>query len=143
MDYILSIFREKLKNNNVPLNNNENDKDKKEKKENSEAKSEIKDNEDKEKEKESETNDKKEENENKNNEKEETKLEEINYDDEIFLLLCIILSKNKLIETISAFIETISNKVEKSNIDKDLKENIMKECKEIKKLIKNNIAGII
>jgi len=143
MDYILTIFREKLKNNNVPLNNNENDKDKNEKKEteeNSEAKSEIKDNEDKEKEKESETNDKKEENENKSNEKEEVKLEEINYDDEIFLLLCIILSKNKLIETISAFIETISNKVEKSNIDKDLKENILKECKEIKTLIKNSIA---
>ena len=143
MDYILTIFREKLKNNNVPLNNNENDKDKNEKKEteeNSEAKSEIKDNEDKEKEKESETNDKKEENENKSNEKEETKLEEINYDDEIFLLLCIILSKNKLIETISAFIETISNKVENSNIDKDLKENILKECKEIKTLIKNSIA---
>ena len=147
MDYILTIFREKLKNNNVPLNNNENDKDKNEKKENeenSEAKNEIMDNEykdkEKEKEKESETNDKKEENENKSNEKEETKLEEINYDDEIFLLLCIILSKNKLIETISAFIETISNKVENSNIDKDLKENILKECKEIKTLIKNSIA---
>ena len=145
MDYILTIFREKLKNNNVSINNNENDKDKNEKKENeenSEAKNEIKDNEDKdkEKEKESETNDKKEENENKSNEKEETKLEEINYDDEIFLLLCIILSKNKLIETISAFIETISNKVENSNIDKDLKENILKECKEIKSLIKNSIA---
>ena len=105
MNYILTIFREKIKNNNVAPNNNENDKDKKEKEkeENSETKSEIKDNDNKEKEndeKENVTNDKKEENENKNEEKEENKVEEINYDDEIFVLLCIILSKNKLIETL-------------------------------------------
>ena len=151
MNYILTIFREKLKNNNAISNNNENDKDKKEKKENgenSESKNEMKDNENKEKEnivKEDEVNDKKEEDENKNKEKkeegEENKVQEINYDDEIFVLLCIILSKNKLIENISSFIETISKKVEKSeNIDKDLKENIMKECKEIKKLVENSIA---
>ena len=152
MDYILTIFREKLKNNNVAPDNNENDKDQKEKEEkkengeNSETKSEFKDNDNKEKEnnnnrKENVTNDKKEDNENKIDEKEEKKVEEINYDDEIFVLLCIILSKNKLIETLSSFIDTISNKVEKSNnIDKDLKESIMKELKEIKVLIKNNIV---
>lgn len=72
------------------------------------------------------TSDKKEDNENKSDEKEENKVEEINYDDEIFVLLYIILSKNKLIETLSSFIDTISNKVEKSNnIDKDLKESII------------------
>ena len=168
MNYILSIFREKLnKNGNVKKENNNEETNEKE---NSEKdKSEL-DHENKDKDREFESGKsieevskdtnitEKKENENKeilnenNNESEnvenekdeETTKEEINYNDEIFILLCIILSKNKLNETIFSFIETILKKVESSeSVDKILKEKISKECQEIKSIINENIINIM
>ena len=76
---------------------------------------------------------------------EEMPIKEENKDnDKIFILLCILLSKNKLNETILSFIDIILSKVENSEIiDKILKENIVKECKEIKTILQENIKNII
>ena len=68
--------------------------------------------------------------------------EEFSDKDEIFILLCIILSKNKLNEVILFFIDLIIKKVENSDIiEKILRENIIKECKEIKNIIKDKFVN--
>ena len=61
------------------------------------------------------------------NQKEENKINEDNINNnEIFVLICIIISKNKLKEIILSFIEVILTKVEKSEIiDKMLKNKII------------------
>ena len=122
MENILSIFREKLININ------------KVKKEEKNTQEENKDK----------------NNDNNNQEKSESKPEEnkineeIINNNEIFVLICIIISKNKLKETFLSFIEVIHNKVEKSEIkDKSLKNKILKECQDIKILIENNIKDLI
>ena len=70
--------------------------------------------------------------------------EEFNQSDEMFILLCIILSKNKLYETIAFFIDLIIKKVDHSeNIENTLKKKIIKECQEIKQITKDNIQKII
>ena len=80
---------------------------------------------------------------NENNEKKIIK-EENNDNDEIFILLCILLSKNKLNETILSFIDTILKTIENSEIiDKTLKNNIIKECQEIKTILEENFKNII
>jgi len=110
MEYILSIFREKLINKN-------NDKiEEKSKEENN-----IKE------------------------EKDENKINEDNINNnEIFVLICIIISKNKLREIILSFIEVILTKVEKSEIiDKILKNKIIKECQDIKIIIQDNLKNTI
>ena len=109
MEYILSIFREKLINNN---------------------------------------NNKKGENDIKNSDNKEDEEKKINEDDintnEIFVLICIIISKNKLKEIIISFIDVILTKVEKSEIiDKILKNKIIKECQDIKILIQDNLKNLI
>ena len=119
MEYILSIYREKLLNQNKV-------KDK--------EKEQVKDN-------------------NINNEKEEKKEkaqdenkknEDNTINNEIFVLICIIFSKNKLKEIILSFIDIILSKIEKSEIiDKALKHKIIKECKDIKNLINENIKNLI
>ena len=69
---------------------------------------------------------------------------EKNDNDKIFILLCILLSKNKLNETTLSFINLLLKKIEISdNIDKELKEKIIKECNEIKIIIQDNIKNII
>ncbi len=170
IDFILSIFREKITtNNNNNQNNNEinNEKDKdKEKENNSSIKNEKEkgeENKGTENNKISSNNDannsknnkekenaKNEKNKKTESEKKESKEEnnennqEINCNDEIFILLCVILSKNKFIETIMSFIDIILSKVKNGdNIDKVLKGNILKECKEIKTVIQENIKNII
>ena len=93
-------------------------------------------------------------NENKENENNENKNEEKNKDkntsnsnndnNEICILLCVLLSKNKLNEAMSSFIEILLKKIENNqNLDKTIKENILKEIDEIKIIIKNNIKKII
>ena len=106
MDYILSIFREKLINKNNDL-----------KKDNYVKESENK------------TEDNKNENNNSN---------------EIFVLISIIISKNKLKEITFSFIDVILTKVEKSDlVDKILKDKIIKECQDVKILIQNNLKNVI
>ena len=69
--------------------------------------------------------------------------DELNENDELFILLCILLSKNKLNDIITSFIDIVINKVEKSEkIEKKLKENILNECNEIKTNINENIKNI-
>ena len=177
MDYILTIFKEKLrnkKNNNIiNFNKNEvensikeeeekekekeekgqNDKDKNDdeidsKKENENTETENteneKDNENEIINEKIESNDETqnketiiENNDNNNNENDDNNKNELD-NDEIFILLCILLSKNKLCETLFSFIDLILNKVENGEIDKLLKKTIIKECKEIKNIIQEN-----
>ena len=123
MENILSIFREKLININKvkkeEKNTQEENKDKNDDNKNNQEKTESK--------------------------PEENKInEEIINNNEIFVLICIIISKNKLKETFLSFIEVIHNKVEKSEIkDKPLKNKILKECQDIKMIIENNIKDLI
>jgi len=79
------------------------------------------------------------------NQKEENKINEDNINNnEIFVLICIIISKNKLKEIILSFIEVILTKVEKSEIiDKILKNKIIKECQDIKAIIQDNLKNTI
>ena len=79
------------------------------------------------------------------NQKEENKINEDNINNnEIFVLICIIISKNKLKEIILSFIEVILTKVEKSEIiDKILKNKIIKECQDIKTIIQDNLKNTI
>ena len=171
IDYIITIFREKITNNNNNNNNTinkekeekkEEGKEKEKEKENNSIKNEkeeenkgsenininnknekddtkkINDNNNKEKEKEITENEKKE------NKGEEDSNKDINYNDEIFILLCILLSKNKFIEIIMSFIDVILTKVKNGTIiDKVLKGNIIKEIKEIKIVIQENIKNLI
>ena len=105
LEYILSIFREKL------INLNKANKEKEEKKEVNQEQNKI----------------------NENNA----------ISDEIFVLICIIFSKNKLKEIILSFIDVILKKIEKSEIiDKSLKNKIIKECQNIKLLLEDNIKNI-
>ena len=170
IDFILSIFREKIttnnnnnKNNNTINNEQDKDKDKennisikneKEKGEENKGTENDKNNSNNDannsnnnKEKENAKNEKNEKTESDKKESKEENNEnnqEINCNDEIFILLCVILSKNKFIETIMSFIDIILSKVKNGdNIDKVLKGNIIKECKEIKTVIQENIKNII
>ena len=78
---------------------------------------------------------------NKDNNNDNNKI--FNYNDDIFILLCIILSKNKFYETINSFLDVILNKIENNNtMESKLKENIIKECQDIKNLIKENLKNI-
>ena len=79
------------------------------------------------------------------NEKKETvKISGNNDYNEICKLLCILLSKNKLNEAILSFIDILFKKLEKNEkIDKNIKENILKEIQEIKIQVKNSIKKIV
>ena len=145
--YILSIFRETLdkKNNNIEKEDNKN--------ENKEKENENKENENYKLIEENNneinniTNEIKTNNENNKNNHinlQSVNKDEINESDEIFILLCILLSKNKLNSTLLLFIKTILTKVENSDIiDKNLKENIIKECNEIKNNIQEKTQNVI
>ena len=64
--------------------------------------------------------------------------------DQICILLCVLLSKNKLIETMNSFIEVLLKKIENSEkIDNTNKEKILKEIEEIKIAVNNNIKSIL
>ena len=155
MDYILTIFREKLKKNNNDNDNNKNNSEKEKEKDSNKNIDTEKNGKDKDIEKDNNKNDNnnlKKGNETNNENAESSKNEngeessniEININDEIFILLCIILSKNKFNETIISFIETILTKVQNGEMtDIALKGNIIKECKEIKTIIQENIKNII
>ena len=119
MEKILSIFREKLIGKQKEKNKEENDKiDKKDIDEKGEKKEKQND-------------------ENKIN-------EDIINNNEIFVLICIIISKNKLKEILISFIDVILTKVEKSEIiEKLLKNKIIKEFQDIKVLIQENIKNLI
>ena len=148
MQYILTIFREKVisqdneKNNlakkdsiNDENNNNQEKKDDDKSKENNNINN-------------IEENDKKDEEQikdNKDTKSEENKIIEENIiNNEIFILLCIIISKNKLREILISYINVILTKIEKSEIiDKILKNKIIKECQDIKTIIENYIKNII
>ena len=154
MQYILTIFREKLMNqdneqnkidkkDNIKDENTNNNQEKNEKEINDKNKDEENNNNIEEKEKEK-------KNEEQNNEKDKDKIEENNISEEniinneIFVLLCIIISKNKLKEILLSFINVILSKIEKSDIiDKILKNKIIKECQDIKAIIDNNIKDIV
>ena len=72
------------------------------------------------------------------------KRNEDNEKDEICLLLCLLLSKIKLNETITLFIEILLKKIEnKQTIETSSKQNILKEINEIKIIVKNNINNFI
>ena len=150
MDYILSVFEEKLNNEYNNSKKESNNEDKEMKEINNEIKNEdnlIK-NEDENTENENIDNkkDKEELKEQKNDKMGDKKKEqkEKNDNDKIFILLCILLSKNKLNETTLSFINLLLKKIEISdNIDKELKEKIIKECNEIKIIIQDNIKNII
>ena len=115
MEKILSIFREKLIGKQKEKNKEENKKDIDEKGEKKEKQNE----------------------ENKIN-------EDIINSNEIFVLICIIISKNKLKEILISFIDVILTKVEKSEIiEKLLKNKIIKEFQDIKVLIQENIKNLI
>ena len=190
MEYILKIFREKLRNKKNPniinINKNEkenNIKEKVEEKEKEEEKEEEKEqNEQNDKDKNDDEVDSKKENENTETENTENEKENENEiinekienneeiqskenttenndnnnnenndnnkneqdNEEIFILLCILLSKNKLLETLFSFIDLILNKVENSEIiEKLLKKTIIKECKQIKNLIQENFNNVM
>ena len=155
MDCILTIFREKLKKNNNDNNNNKNNSEKEKEKDSNKSIDTEKNGKDKDIEKDNNKNDNNKlnkENETNNENAESSKKEngeesgniEININDEIFILLCIILSKNKFNETIMSFIETILTKVQNGEMtDTALKGDIIKECKEIKTIIQENIKNII
>jgi len=155
MDYILTIFREKLKKNNNDNDNNKNNSEKEKEKDSNKSIDTEKNGKDKDIEKDNNKNDNnnlKKGNETNNENAESSKNEngeessniEININDEIFILLCIILSKNKFNETIISFIETILTKVQNGEMtDIALKGDIIKECKEIKTIIQENIKNII
>ena len=117
MEHILSIFREKLID--------------KSKENNSKEENTIKENKSNEEKKE--------------NIIEENKInEEYINNNEIFVLICIIISKNKLNEIILSFIDVILSKVEKSEtIDKMIKNKIIKEFQDIKIIIQENIKNLI
>ena len=75
-----------------------------------------------------------------NEKKESDKINGSNDINEICILLCLLLSKNKLNETILSFIDILLIKLEKNEkIEQNIKENIIKEIQEIKILVKNNI----
>ena len=75
-----------------------------------------------------------------NEKKESDKIDGSNDNNEMCLLLCLLLSKNKLNETILSFIDILLTKLEKyEKIENNIKENIIKEIQEIKILVKNNI----
>ena len=119
MEKILSIFREKLIGKQKEKNKEENDKiDKKDIDEKGEKKE---------------------------KQNEENKInEDIINGNEIFVLICIIISKNKLKEILISFIDVILTKVEKSEIiEKLLKNKIIKEFQDIKVLIQENIKNLI
>ena len=119
MEKILSIFREKLIGKQKEKNKEENDKiDKKDIDEKGEKKE---------------------------KQNEENKInEDIINNNEIFVLICIIISKNKLKEILISFIDVILTKVEKSEIiEKLLKNKIIKEFQDIKVLIQENIKNLI
>ena len=155
MDYILTIFREKLKKNNNDNDNNKNNSEKEKEKDSNKSIDTEKNGKDKDIEKDNNKNDNnnlKKGNETNNENAESSKNEngeessniEININDEIFILLCIILSKNKFNETIISFIETILTKVQNGEMtDIALKGDIIKECKEKKNIIQENIKNII
>ena len=156
MELILSIFREKInRKNNIIKKDNKKEKDNLEKENindindeeesknenNSKKENENSETETTENEKESEINN---ENVKIENIDEISNKEEINQNDEIFILLCIILSKNKLHETIISFIDLIIKKLESSEVvEYSLKKKIINECLEIKQLVKDNIKNII
>ena len=119
MENILSVFREKLININKVKKEEKSISDENKDNKNSPEKNELK--------------------------TEENKINEENINNnEIFVLICIIISKNRLKETFLSFIEVIHNKVEKSEIkDKPLKNKILKECQDIKIIIENNIKDLI
>ena len=119
MEKILSIFREKLIGKQKEKNKEENDKiDKKDIDEKGEKKE---------------------------KQNEENKInEDIINNNEIFVLICIIITKNKLKEILISFIDVILTKVEKSEIiEKLLKNKIIKEFQDIKVLIQENIKNLI
>ena len=65
-----------------------------------------------------------------------------NDNNEMCLLLCVLISKNKLSEGIKSFIEILLKKIENNEkLDKVIKENILKEIEEIKIVVKNNIKN--
>ena len=190
MEYILTIFRERLRNKKNPniinINKNEkenNIKEKVEEKEKEEEKEEEKEqNEQNDMDKNDDEVDSKKENENTETENTENEKENENKiinekienneetqskenttenndnnnnenndnnkneqdNEEIFILLCILLSKNKLLETLFSFIDLILNKVENTEIiEKLLKKTIIKECKQIKNLIQENFNNVM
>ena len=181
MEYILTIFKEKLSNkknsNKININKNkneniikekeeekekeENDKDKNDDEIDSKKENENTETENTENEKENENeiiNEKIENNDDTQNKENIIENNDINnnnngnndynknviYNDEIFILLCILLSKNKLRETIFSFIDLILNKVENTEIiEKLLKKTIIWKCKEIKKSIQEKFNNIM
>mgnify|MGYP006873023955 CR=1 FL=1 len=67
-----------------------------------------------------------------------------NDNNEMCILLCVLISKNKLSEGITSFIEILLKKIENNEkLDKTIKENILKEIEEIKIIVKNNIKNIV
>ena len=72
-------------------------------------------------------------------------IDKTNNNKEICKLLCILLSKNKLNESIALFIEILLKKLENNEnfTKRDNKDNILKEIKEINKVVNDNIKKII
>ena len=78
------------------------------------------------------------------NKNELNKINEGNDKNEICILMCVLLSKDKLVETITSFIEVLLKKIETTDkIDKTIQSDILKEIQEIKISVNTIINNIL
>jgi len=131
MNNIISLFNDKVNDDdgNEEITDTTNENKEAELKENKDSETKADDNKD---------------NENKDNENKSGDPQNIggNDNNEMCILLCVLISKNKLSEGITSFIEILLKKIENNEkLDKTIKENILKEIEEIKIVVKNNIKS--
>jgi len=131
MNNIISLFNDKVNDDdgNEEITDTTNENKEIELKENKDSETKADDNKD---------------NENKDNENKSGDPQNIggNDNNEMCILLCVLISKNKLSEGITSFIEILLKKIENNEkLDKTIKENILKEIEEIKIVVKNNIKS--
>ena len=143
MNNIISLFNDKIKDDdeNEKLTNTTNEDKETESKENQSKDTEAKTDDTKTDENKTDEN---KDNDNKDNENKDDDTQNIggNDNNEMCILLCVLISKNKLSEGITSFIEVLLKKIENNDkLDKTIKENILKEIEEIKIVVKNNIKS--
>ena len=143
MNNIISLFNDKIKDDdeNEKITDTTNEDKETESKENQSKDTEAKTDDTKTDENKTDEN---KDNDNKDNENKDDDAQNIggNDNNEMCILLCVLISKNKLSEGITSFIEVLLKKIENNEkLDKTIKENILKEIEEIKIVVKNNIKS--
>ena len=143
MNNIISLFNDKIKDDdeNEKITDTTNEDKETESKENQSKDTEAKTDDTKTDENKTDEN---KDNDNKDNENKDDDTQNIggNDNNEMCILLCVLISKNKLSEGITSFIEVLLKKIENNEkLDKTIKENILKEIEEIKIVVKNNIKS--